>query len=566
MSFRTRLFLAILLAVLLPLGALAFGVRREMERRLTAEYESRVASMAAGVEADLARESSTIAARLGALGKDLAGDNRFRLAVLQGQPAARAYLLDYAADAMRLAGLSLLQVQDSAGRILSSGHFRNEFDQSQPELPRLLAEASGTLTLVRTRTAEGPLLALARVDSFRVAGRRFSLVGGIDAENRHHGSAPLGADLGITLAYPGAEAMPFSQARVVRDLPLPYLDLLRRPAVALDTARFVVTQSLGTLDALRQGVNRWFLLALGLTVALALIVAAWLSNRVSRPVRELAEKTEAIDLDRLDQNFDSERGDEIGALSRGLGAMSERLRMSSARLGEAQRRAAVGDLARQVNHDIKNGLAPIRNILRHLSEIQQQDPALLPSVFADRKSTLESSVEYLETLARNYARLSPSMDRQPCDVNAIVRQVLRNTAGDGTGLHLDLSEQLPPMLGDGLMLRRILENLVRNAVDSVIGRPGGLVTVSTEPAGQPNHPTGVRITVADTGPGMTRAELDRAFDDFYTTKPQGTGLGLSIVRRLILDLNGTLRVETEPGVGTRIVLELPTTGGADVSA
>jgi signal transduction histidine kinase len=197
-------------------------------------------------------------------------------------------------------------------------------------------------------------------------------------------------------------------------------------------------------------------------------------------------------------------------------------------------------------------------VLRHLTQVLRQDPELLPGVFEDRKGTLESSVEYLETLARNYARLSPGVERQPCDVNHIVRQVLRNTAGDGTGLSLELGEQLPTVLGDGLMLRRILENLVGNAIDSVIGRPGGLVTVSTEPAGDNNHPMAVRIVVADTGPGMTRSELDRAFDDFYTTKSQGTGLGLSIVRRLVLDLNGTLRIETEPGAGTRVIVELPT--------
>ena len=56
---------------------------------------------------------------------------------------------------------------------------------------------------------------------------------------------------------------------------------------------------------------------------------------------------------------------------------------------------------------------------------------------------------------------------------------------------------------------------------------------------------------------MTRAELDRAFEDFYTTKEGGTGLGLSIVRRLVLDLGGILRVDTEPGTGTRVTIELP---------
>jgi signal transduction histidine kinase len=554
MSFRTRLFFGILIAVLLPLGALAYGVRREMERRLTAEYEGRVGSMVSVIEADLNRESRTLASRLAALGSELARNDRFRLAALRGDPASRPYLLDYAGQAMRLSGLSLLQVQDSGGRILSSGHFRNEFDQLQPELPRLLAVAD-TMALVRTRTPEAALLALTRVDSFRVGGKRFTLVGGIEAEGRLLDRLTRNSELSIALLYPGKEQSPSAGARVLRELRLPYLDLLNSGGATIDTARFTVTQSLGTLEALRRSVDRWFLAAIGITVGVALIVAAWLSSMISRPLRELAQKTSKIDLDRLDQSFESDRPDEIGALSRLLGAMMERLRVGSARLREVERRAAVGDLARQVNHDIKNGLAPIRNVLRHLSQVGRQDPQLLPSVFEDRRSTLESSVEYLETLAQNYARLSPGLERRPCDVNAVVDQILRNTTSDGAELRARLSEQLPPVLGDSLMLRRILENLIGNAVDSLAGRKDGMVTVSTEgTAGNPNR---VRITVTDTGPGMTREQLERAFDDFYTTKAGGTGLGLSIVRRLVMDLDGVLRIETEPGAGTRVVLEFP---------
>ncbi len=71
----------------------------------------------------------------------------------------------------------------------------------------------------------------------------------------------------------------------------------------------------------------------------------------------------------------------------------------------------------------------------------------------------------------------------------------------------------------------------------------------------------MRLVVADNGPGMSRSELDRAFDDFHTTKAGGTGLGLSIVRRLVLDLGGALRIETTPGAGTRAIVELPVDGG-----
>jgi signal transduction histidine kinase len=114
-----------------------------------------------------------------------------------------------------------------------------------------------------------------------------------------------------------------------------------------------------------------------------------------------------------------------------------------------------------------------------------------------------------------------------------------------------LADGLPPVSVDALVLRRIIENLVSNAVDSLDGKNES-VTITTEKGRGI-----VRIAVRDTGRGMTKAELDRAFDDFYTTKQGGTGLGLSIVRRLVLDSNGSLKVETEPGEGSTFIVELP---------
>jgi two-component system, NtrC family, nitrogen regulation sensor histidine kinase NtrY len=556
MSFRTRLFLAILLAVGLPLSALAWGVGHELGQRVTAQYQQRVSALASIIEADLARESGTVASRLSALTAELSRDNRIRLAVLQSDPRYRQYLLDYAGAAMRLAGLSMLQFQDSSGRILSSGHFRNQFDQLQPELPRQLGSIRDTLVLVRTRTPDQPLLVLARLDSVRIGERPFTLIGGIEAEHRILPGLARDPELAVSISYSGSPLDSVS-GRVLRAVSLPYIDLLRSAGQQQSVARFVVDQSLEPLVALRRGVTRWFIAALALTLLGAVLVAAWLSSVVSRPIRELAQKTAQIDLDRLDQSFETNRRDEIGALSRLLGGMTSRLRSSSAKLREAERRAAVGDLARQVNHDIKNGLAPIRNVLRHLTQTAKEDPGALVQIYEARRGTLESSVEYLDTLARQYDRLSAGPDRGPCDVNAIVEQVVHGSARDGAVLQQRLADRLPSIMGDRLMVRRVLENVVGNALDSTVGRPGGTVIVSTEAAATNR----VLITVADTGPGMTEAELQRAFDDFYSTKPGGSGLGLSIVRRLVMDLNGALRVETAPGAGTRVVIELPTTMG-----
>src|SRR6185503_16733779 len=118
-----------------------------------------------------------------------------------------------------------------------------------------------------------------------------------------------------------------------------------------------VTQPLTPLRTLLRSVDAWFVLTAAGTGVIALLLAVWVSSRISRPLTALAEKTAVLDLDRLDVEFDA-GNDEVGVLSRLLGDLAARLRTSTARVREAERRATVGDLARQINHDIKNGLIP----------------------------------------------------------------------------------------------------------------------------------------------------------------------------------------------------------------
>ena len=116
-------------------------------------------------------------------------------------------------------------------------------------------------------------------------------------------------------------------------------------------------------------------------------------------------------------------------------------------------------------------------------------------------------------------------------------------------------------LGDPIAFRRILENLITNAIDSAPPDAASgtiTITVSTETIPARDHePPAARVTVADTGRGMSEDEARRIFDAFYTTKAHGTGLGLSIVRRLVMDFNGTINVDTAPGKGTRISIDIP---------
>ena len=558
MSFRARVLAGFGVVVLVPLVVFGVRVRADMADRLTAEYQRRVASLAAVIRADLSRDSAGIAARLDALKEAIAMDNKFRRAALEG--VERAYLLDYAGSAMRFTGLSMLQIQDDQGRIISSGHFRNEYDRLEPDLPRLLAVAPGGMALVEARTAEAALLALARVDSLRLGGRRFTLVGGVAVDSSFLARLAPDSELTVAPALPSDTLVRVdTAAQVVSALAVPFVAL--GDSARLREARIVVTHSLAPLAALRRRVDAAFVAAALLTAAIALLLASWLSSLISRPLGELARRTAEIDMERLDVTFESERADEIGMLTRLLGAMTERLRVGAAQLREAERRIAVGDLARQVNHDIKNGLIPIRNVVRHLLDAARAGPDQLAAAWRDRQATVESSVSYLEQLATNYARLYPQPGRKPCDVNDAVRETIRRVGDASRGeLRTELADELPAVQTDPVVLRRILENLVGNALDSLESRSGTVTVLTARAAGADDGRPVVRITVADTGKGMSREELNRAFDDFYTTKPGGTGLGLSIVRRLVLDANGALRVETEPGGGSKFIVELPGAG------
>jgi signal transduction histidine kinase len=487
MKFRTRLVISFGVVVMVPLLVFGLGIRREMSKRVTAEYERRVAALVNVISADIARENDRIGARQAALKRSLDDDNNFRNVVVRG--ADRGYVLDYAGAAMRLAGLDFLQIQDDEGRVVSSGHFRNEYDRLGPAVP-----GAGP-ALVRAATAEGPFLALVTTDSLRVGTRRLRLIGGIAVDSQFLARLARDPELGVGLVLPRDTTNADSGKLVVGELPLPFVDATDGPG-RVEQARIVVTRSSALLTALQRNVNLWFAAAVLIAALAALLLAGWLSTRISEPV---------------------------------------------------EARIAIGDIARQVNHDIKNGLAPLRNVFRHLTQVARDKPAELPQVFAERQGTVESSISYLETLAANYAKLSPQAERKATDVNAVVRE----TIGASGSVRTKLAEGLPPVSADALVLRRVIENLLSNAVDSLEGK-NGTVTVATE-----RGKGMVRIAVSDTGRGMSKAELDRAFDDFYTTKRGGTGLGLSIVRRLILDSNGSLNVETEPGQGSKFIVEIP---------
>ena len=544
MTYRTRVTIALATVALLPLLGFGLAIRREASRRLGDQAASRLEVVRTILTADLNRERNLIRERLTALRAELAGRNELRR-VADGDDAARGWLLDWTGSAMRSSGLDVLEVLDSADHVLGSGHFRNDFGRSERSLIQALRLAGDQgFAMARFPLPDGRATALVAAESISVRGQTIRMIGGRLFDSSRVQELGRGRDMAVRLVF--GEAAPVDRGQILQESR--FVDVL-----GVDSGRYARVVAIEDSSAFAGAItslNRWLAVAFAGALGIAGLAAWWIGGALARPIDNLADQTERIDLERLDADLPVDRDDEIGTLARGLDRLTRRLRTSTVRLRETERRATVGDLARQVNHDIKNGLAPIRHVLRHLNEVAETEPSRLTEVYGERRGTLDSSVEYLDRLARTYARLSPNLESTPADPNQVITEIAR--AAPGGLVATDLGARITRVKADPVVLRRIVENLTTNGLEAG-GARGGRVTIRTEDTGDRR----VRIVIADNGAGIPPEQLDRIFDDFYTTKPNGTGQGLSVVRRLVADLGGSLRIESAVGTGTTVTVELP---------
>jgi two-component system sensor histidine kinase HydH len=220
--------------------------------------------------------------------------------------------------------------------------------------------------------------------------------------------------------------------------------------------------------------------------------------------------------------------------------------------------ATVGRFSAQMAHDLKNPLAALKGA----AQLLREDLAN-PSPNVDRARFLDlmlAQIERLDELVNVYGRLA-RVDpmRAPLDANQLVRDVLTMEAlvSKEVSVTVDLADDLPECSADREMITRVLENLVRNALEAMPS--GGSLRVRTARVSLDKNggSVGVAITVEDTGHGMDARTRDRALDDFFTTKAHGSGLGLAFVRRVADAHGGEVDLASTEGRGTVVTLRLP---------
>jgi two-component system, NtrC family, nitrogen regulation sensor histidine kinase NtrY len=227
----------------------------------------------------------------------------------------------------------------------------------------------------------------------------------------------------------------------------------------------------------------------------------------------------------------------------------------------AQRVAAWRDVARRLAHEIKNPLTPIQLCAERLRRHFGGAPPNARALVEECTDTIVAEVESLKALVDEFAQFArmPAPRAAPSDLNAVLTETL--TLYDGlfktVRIERAFAADLPLVRIDVEQIKRVVINLVDNAIEAMGGRdgaPGGEIVVSTER----DATAGVaRIVIADNGPGISPGDRDKLFMPYYSTKRRGSGLGLAIVRRIVVEHGGSIEVTDNEPKGTRFTIELP---------
>ncbi len=300
----------------------------------------------------------------------------------------------------------------------------------------------------------------------------------------------------------------------------------------------------------------------GLGIIFAVLASLWIAARISRPIEELARAAGQVAGGDWETRVDIRTMDEVGALARSFNNMTRQLAEQRDRLVQTERVAAWRELARRLAHELKNPLMPLQITVENMVRAKKLPKKQFDEVFKESTATLEAEIENLKTIVGRFSDFSklPKPQALEMDAREAVRRVVKLYGPALEEKHIELGTAISaeplPILGDSELLHRALSNLVLNAMDAM--PEGGTLTVSAVRARDV-----VRISVADTGAGLTPEECERLFTPYYTTKQHGTGLGLAIVQSVIADHNGTIAVENVEGGGARFVIGLPLAENAE---
>jgi nitrogen fixation/metabolism regulation signal transduction histidine kinase len=289
---------------------------------------------------------------------------------------------------------------------------------------------------------------------------------------------------------------------------------------------------------------------------LILLLSVFLADRITQPLRMIQNRIAQVSLGQKNEMIRYERSDEIRGLVEEYNFMVQELERSAGLLAQSERESAWREMAKQIAHEIKNPLTPMKLNIQHLQRAVAEgkdDPEMVDRISA----TLIDQIDSLSAIAREFSDFAKMPRPKLTRINLVPKlsslQQLFDS-GDRAKIRIDLgTHQKVIVMADKEQLMRVFINLVKNGLQSIPEGREGLIRVGLETLKEHK----VRITFTDNGKGIPEEIRDKLFQPNFTTKSGGMGMGLAITHNIIRSFGGSIWYETVLHQGTTFYVELP---------
>jgi signal transduction histidine kinase len=291
-------------------------------------------------------------------------------------------------------------------------------------------------------------------------------------------------------------------------------------------------------------------------VLIAISLAVFIAKRITYPLSMLQSRLEKVSLSQKNEKIGYKRQDEIGELVKVYNRMVDELASSAERLAQSERESAWREMAKQIAHEIKNPLTPMKLHIQYLQRAWKDNVDNFDEYLEKVTNSLIEQIDQLSVIATEFSNFAkmPVARRSKIDIVSKLQStcsLYRKTPGLKIVENFDTSSPVW-VYADPDQMVSVFNNLIKNAQQAIPKGREGILQVSLK-----TEDGKVLITFTDNGSGIPEDVQEKIFRPNFTTKSSGMGLGLAIVKNIITNSKGSIRFTTEKDKGTTFYIELP---------
>ena len=286
------------------------------------------------------------------------------------------------------------------------------------------------------------------------------------------------------------------------------------------------------------------------------LIALFITNRITRSFSLISDKMKEVNLGKLNEEIIWNRNDEIGELVKEYNKMVAKLGNSAIALAKSEREGAWREMARQVAHEIKNPLTPMKLSIQYLQKAINNNQPNVKELSSSVANTLVEQIDHLAKIAADFSQFANigNTNVEVFDLHDVISS-LKELYRPNYNVALDWKPvQARVMIeADRTQMNRLFTNLFANAVEACNGNDVCAIDVNEEISGNGT----IVISIKDNGEGIPPEVQSHIFVPNFTTKSSGTGLGLAMCKGIVEQAKGTIWFETEQGRGSIFYVQLP---------